>query len=119
MINNNKTNRNHNRYTKKQECRRKVIKEITNRNDDTRKILIEKQIEDMIYDIKNNNVANFGLMKLSNLNLDKFYILDDNFIDSSKLQYLDKMRYKYKSLMSYAIELNRDRIIYSLIRAGL
>ena len=111
-------NGNQNRYTKKQEQRRKLdsllLLSSSSSSLENKSILLqrrdptEKEVYDLFKSLKDNRVADFGLVKLSTLNL------------NVACSYADRSDgvCQPETLLQHAIRMNRDKIAMALLRAG-
>lgn len=98
-------NANQNRYTKKQEQRRKLdalLSSPENSNLVQRRNPTEEELSNLLKSLKENKIADFGLVKLSALNLDCLCGTDG----------------QLQTLLQHAVLMKRDKIAMALLRAG-
>lgn len=103
------SNQNQNRYTRRQEQRRSIDERIRCRGHG-QKALTNEEVVSLIESINKNRVADFGLKKIYNSNINERYavILHRDGVE----------RTVHRTLLHRAIELNRDKIVMALLRAG-
>lgn len=110
-------NKNQSRYTKRQESRRFILKTIATHSVERHHPSTDR-VAVMISAIDCNRVSDFSLSKLSNLFLDCLYLMSDYSSDCAQRLSPCVGPLRYQSIISYAIDNCRYRIVYSLLRAG-
>ena len=110
-------NKNQSRYTKRQESRRCILKTIATHSVERHHPSADR-VAVMISGIDCNRVADFSLSKLSNVFLDCLYLMSDYSSDCAQRLSPRVGPLRYQSIISYAVDSCRYRIVYSLLRAG-
>ena len=104
-------NENQNRYTKNQEQRRQLDRLLAASSDADshhNPVLLRREPTEMdqiqfLQALKDNNIAAFGLIKLSGIDVNRLFVVDSG---------------NSRSLLHHAVMMNRDKIAIALLRAG-
>lgn len=103
---------------KRQDKRRKIAYLIKNNQIERRKLTLNEIIQ-FYNSIKENNLSKFGIIKLSELKLEEIFYIDN--LDNIRVFTLKNKELNEEeemTLMKYAINQKRNKIIGSLIRGG-